>query len=100
MSDLALLEKLLAEAEQELHDPADQAHLAFLRLKGQVARHHLQDALVTGLRALDKLGYVLPPTPGKPRLVATILRMKLTMRRWSNERLLGGCRAARIRSTP
>ena len=89
VSDFPLLESLLAEAEQELHDSADRAHLAFLRLKGQVAQHRLQDALATGLRALDELGQVIPPAPGKPRLLAAILRMKLTMRRWSNERLLG-----------
>ena len=43
---------LLDEAEDVLHEPADRARLAFLRLKGRVAQNRLQEALETGLRAL------------------------------------------------
>jgi predicted ATPase/class 3 adenylate cyclase len=88
VADAAVLSALLHEAETVLHDPADRAHVSFLRLKGQVAQHRLQEALETGLRALDALGEPLPHRPGKAQAAAVLLRMKLTMRRWSDERLL------------
>ncbi|HZC90586.1 MAG TPA: AAA family ATPase, partial [Mycobacterium sp.] len=52
VGDAGALHGLLDEAEEILHEPADRARLAFLRLKGRVAQNRLQDALETGLRAL------------------------------------------------
>jgi predicted ATPase/class 3 adenylate cyclase len=89
VSDTALLEALIDEAEVVLDDPADRARLSFLRVKGQVAQNRLQEALETGRRALDALGVHLPHRASKPQAAGALLRMKLTMRRWSDERLLG-----------
>ena len=88
VGDVAALHALLDEAEQVLPEPADRARLAYLRLKGRVAQNRLQEALETGLQALDELGEPLPTDAGKPRMGIALVRMKLTMRRWSNERLL------------
>lgn len=88
VGDAVTLQALLDEAEQILHEPADRARLAYLRLKGSVAQNRLQEALQTGLAVLAELGEPLPPNPGKPRMAIALVRMKLTMRRWTNERLL------------
>jgi predicted ATPase/class 3 adenylate cyclase len=88
VGDVAVLHALLDEAEQVLHEPADRARLAYLRIKGRVAQNRLQEALEIGLRALDELGEKMPADAGKPRMGNALVRMRLTMRRWSNERLL------------
>ena len=89
VGDMAALHALLDEAEENLDEPADRARLAYLRLKGRVAQNRLQEALEIGLHALDELGEKLPADAGKPRMGNAIVRMRLTMRRWSTERLLG-----------
>lgn len=89
VGDIAALHSLLDEAEDVLADPADRARVAYLRIKGRFAQNRLQDALETGLIALDELGEPLPRDPGKPRMGLALATMKLTMRHWSNERLLG-----------
>lgn len=86
--DVPALHSLLDEGEEVLHDPADRARLAFLRIKGRIAQNRPQDALETGLQALEQLGEPLPRDPGKPRMVLAVANMKLTVRQWSNERLL------------
>jgi predicted ATPase/class 3 adenylate cyclase len=88
VSDGPLLEELLAEAERLLTQPADRARIALLRIKRQETEHHLQEAMEIGLKALDELGHPLPAQAGKPRAAAALVRLKLTMRRWSDERLL------------
>jgi predicted ATPase/class 3 adenylate cyclase len=88
VGDVDALHPLLDEAEQALREPADRARLAYLRIKGRFAQNRLQEALETGLQVLDELGEPLPHDPGKPRLGIALTRMKLTMRRWSDERLL------------
>jgi predicted ATPase/class 3 adenylate cyclase len=88
VGDVEALYALLDEAETVLQEPADRARLAYLRLKGRVAQNRLQEALETGLAALDELGEPLPPDPGKPRMAIALVRMKVAMRRWANERLL------------
>ena len=88
VGDIAALHELLDEADEILPEPADRARLAFLRLKGRVAEGRPQDAMEVGLTALDELGEPLPHTPGKPRLGVALVRMRATMSRWSNERLL------------
>lgn len=87
-ADTDLLEELLAEAERELQEPADRAHIAFLRLKAQLSRHELQDALDTGLRVLEQVGHPLPPDPGNASAAGALLRWKITMSRWDDDRLL------------
>ena len=82
------LHGLLDEAQEVLHEPADRARLAFLRLKGRVAQNRLQEALEIGLRALDELGESLPGDAGKARTVNAVVKMRLTTHRWANERLL------------
>ncbi|WP_066907078.1 AAA family ATPase [Mycobacterium interjectum] len=88
VGDVAALYALLDEAEAFLPEPPDRARLAYLRLKGRVAENRLQDALEIGLGALDELGERVPSNPGKASLGNAIVRMRLTMRRWSDERLL------------
>lgn len=89
---------LLDEADGALSDPADRARLAYLRLKGRVAQNRLREALEIGLAALDELGEPLPAEAGKPRMANAMVRMRLTMRRWSNDRLLGlpACQDPRV----
>ncbi|MCV7408911.1 cyclase [Mycobacterium florentinum] len=89
VGDVPALNALLDEAEEHLHEPADRARLAYLRLKGRVAENRLQEALEIGLQALDELGERVAGDAGKPRMNNAIVRTRLTMRRWSNERLLG-----------
>lgn len=88
VGDVAALHALLDEAEAVLHEPADRAVLAYLRLKGRVAQNRLREALEIGLQALDELGEPLPTHPGKPRMAIALVRMKIAMSRWTNERLL------------
>lgn len=88
VGDVPTLNALLDEAEEILREPPDRARLAYLRLKGRVAENRLQDALEIGLAALDELGERLPSDVGKPGMVNAIVRMRLTMLRWSTERLL------------
>jgi predicted ATPase/class 3 adenylate cyclase len=88
VGDVAALHALLDEADEVLNEPADRARLAYLRLKGRVAQNRLQDALETGLRALNELGQPLPRDAGKPRMANALVRMKLTTRHWTTERLL------------
>jgi predicted ATPase/class 3 adenylate cyclase len=88
VGDVAALHALLDEAEEVLQEPADRARLAYLRLKGHVAQNRLQEALETGLQALEELGEPLPRDPGKPRMANSLVRMKLTTRKWTTERLL------------
>jgi predicted ATPase/class 3 adenylate cyclase len=88
VSDAEALHGLLDEAEEVLHEPADRARLAYLRLKGRVAQNRLQEALETGLLALEELGEPLPRDAGKPRMVNALVKMNLTTRRWATERLL------------
>ncbi|HWF28856.1 MAG TPA: AAA family ATPase [Mycobacterium sp.] len=88
VGDVAALHALLDEADEILREPADRARLAYLRLKGRVAQNRLREALEIGLRALDELGEPMPADAGKPRMGNALVRMKLTMRRWSTERLL------------
>ncbi|ORV81872.1 cyclase [Mycobacterium interjectum] len=88
VGDVSALHALLDEAEQVPHEAADHARLAYLRVKGRVAENRLQEALEIGLRALDELGEPLPADAGKPRMANALVRMRLTMRRWNNERLL------------
>ena len=85
---MASLASLLDKAERMLSEAADRARIAVLRLRGLVAQHRLQDALSAGWQALDELGEPLPRRPGKAHLAAALLRSKLTMRRWNDERLL------------
>jgi predicted ATPase/class 3 adenylate cyclase len=94
VSDASLMETLLDEAQQSLHEPADRARLAGLRLLGLVAQNRFQEALAVGLQALDELGEPLPRRPGKAQVVNALLRMKLTMSRWSDQRLLEHRRCA------
>ncbi len=89
VGDVTALYALLDEAEENLREPADRGRLAYLRLKGRVAENRLQEALEIGLRALDELGERVPADAGKPRMGNAVVRMRLTMRRWSTERLLG-----------
>lgn len=89
VGDVETLNGLLDEAEEFLKQPADRARIAYLRLKGRVVENRLQDALDIGLRALDELGERVPTEAGKPRMGNAVVRMKMTMRRWTNERLLG-----------
>jgi predicted ATPase/class 3 adenylate cyclase len=88
VGDAEALHGLLDEAEEVLHEPADRARLAYLRLKGRVAQNRLQEALETGLRALEELGEPLPRNAGKPRMANALMRIKLATRRWTTERLL------------
>jgi predicted ATPase/class 3 adenylate cyclase len=88
VGDVTSLHALLDEAAEHLREPADRARLAYLRLKGRVAENRLQEALEIGLQALDDLGERVPSDAGKPRMGNALVRMRLTMRRWSNERLL------------
>ncbi|BDB43442.1 hypothetical protein Mkiyose1088_22530 [Mycobacterium kiyosense] len=88
VGDIPVLNALLDEAEQMLYEPPDRARLAYLRLKGRVAENRLQEALEIGLQALDELGEKIPSEAGKPRMGNAIVRMRLTMSRWSSERLL------------
>ncbi|PND57986.1 cyclase [Mycobacterium sp. ENV421] len=88
VGDATTLNALLDEAERFLHQPPDRARIAYLRLKGCVTENRLQDALETGLHALRQLGEPIASDAGKPRMGNAIVQMKLTMRRWSNERLL------------
>lgn len=88
VGDWGALHALLDEAENVLPEPVDRARIAYLRLKGRVAQNRLQEALETGLAALDELGEPLPPDPGKPRMAIALMRMKVAMRRWTNEQLL------------
>jgi predicted ATPase/class 3 adenylate cyclase len=101
VGDATGLHVLLDEADVMLVEPADRVRLAYLRLKGCVAQNRLQEALETGLRALDDVGEPLPAAAGKPRMAAAVLRMKLTMSRWSDERLLAlpHCEDARVIET-
>jgi hypothetical protein len=54
--------------------------------------------LETGLRALDEPGESLPRRPGKPQMASALVRMRLTMRNWRDERLLAlpHCKDQRI----
>ena len=88
VGDGETLDGLLDKAQEVLHEPADRARLAFLRLKGRVAQNRLQEALELGLRALDELGEPLPGDAGKARMVNAVVKMRLTTHRWANERLL------------
>ncbi len=88
VGDVGTLYALLDEADEYLREPPDRARLAYLRLKGRIAENRLQDALEIGLQALAELGERVPTDAGKPRMGNAVLRMKLMMRRWSNERLL------------
>lgn len=88
VGDIPALNALLDEAEGYLREPADRARLAYLRLKGRVAQNHLQEALEIGLQTLEELGERVAADAGKPRMGNAVLQMKLTMRRWSNKRLL------------
>ncbi|RAU94439.1 cyclase [Mycobacterium colombiense] len=88
VGDVPALNSLLDEAEEPLREPPDRARIAYLRLKGRVAQNRLQEALEIGLQALAELGERVPTDAGKPRMANAIVRMRLTMRRWSNERLL------------
>ncbi|MGZ4582955.1 MAG: AAA family ATPase [Mycobacterium sp.] len=89
VGDVTALHALLDEADEILTEPADRARLAYLRLKGRVAQNRLQEALEIGLQALDEVGERMPTDAGKPRMGNAMVRMNLTMRRWSTERLLG-----------
>ncbi len=88
VGDADALHALLDEAEQALQEPPDYALIAYLRLKGRVAQNRLQEALETGLRALEDLGEPLPRDAGKPRMANAVVRIKLVTRRWTTERLL------------
>ncbi len=88
VGDVATLHALLDEADVVLREPTDRARLAYLRLKGRVSQNRLQEAIETGLLALDDLGEPLPRDPGKVRLGIALVQMKAKMRRWSNDRLL------------
>jgi predicted ATPase/class 3 adenylate cyclase len=88
VGDVTALHELLDEAEEFLSEPVDRVRLAYLRLKGRVGENRIQDAIDTGLHALDEFGEPLPHHPGTPRLGVELVRMKMKMSRWSNERLL------------
>jgi predicted ATPase/class 3 adenylate cyclase len=88
VGDVTVLNALLDDADEILREPTDRARLAYLRLKGRIAENRLQEALEIGLQALDELGERVPTDAGKPRMGNAIVRMRLTMRRWSTERLL------------
>ncbi|CAG6938285.1 AAA family ATPase [Mycobacterium avium subsp. paratuberculosis] len=88
VGDVPVLNALLEEAEEFLREPPDRARLAYLRMKGRVAENRLQEALEIGLAALDELGERVATQAGKPRMGNAIVRMRLTMARWSTERLL------------
>ncbi|WP_084039833.1 adenylate/guanylate cyclase domain-containing protein, partial [Mycobacterium avium] len=88
VGDVPVLNALLDEAEEFLREPPDRARLAYLRMKGRVAENRLQEALEIGLAALDELGERVATQAGKPRMGNAIMRMRLTMARWSTERLL------------
>lgn len=98
VGDVDALHRLLDEAEDLLRDPADRARMAFLRLKGRVAQNRLREALETGLRTLEELGEPLPHRAGKPRMATALMRIKVTSRRWTIERLpeLPYCQDRRI----
>ncbi|WP_199193916.1 AAA family ATPase [Mycobacterium sp. ITM-2016-00318] len=88
VGDVTALHELLDEAEEFLSEPVDRVRLAYLRLKGRVGENRIQDAIDIGLHALDEFGEPLPHHPGTPRLGVELVRMKMKMSRWSNERLL------------
>ena len=88
VGDVTALNALLDEAEEILREPADRGRVAYLRLKGRVTENRLQEALEIGLRALDELGERVPSDAGKPRMANAIVRMMMTTRRWSTERLV------------
>ncbi|BBY77685.1 hypothetical protein MPRF_45840 [Mycolicibacterium parafortuitum] len=87
--DFGLLHRLLDEAAGHLTERADRLRLAYLRVKSLFAMDRPQEAMDEGLRALSDVGEPLPTEPGKPRIANAVLRMRMTMNRWSNEKLLG-----------
>ena len=88
VSEYPLLLDLLDEAFEHLLEPADRARLQFLRVKCLFAQDRPQEAMAAGLRALAEFGEPMPVEPGKPRMANAVLRLRLTMSRWSNARLL------------
>jgi predicted ATPase/class 3 adenylate cyclase len=88
VGDVTALHALLDEAETALPEPDDRGRVAYLRLKGRMAQNRLQEALDTGLRALDELGEPLPRDAGKPRMANALVRMRFTVRHWSTEQFL------------
>lgn len=88
VGDFRLLHALLDEALEHLREPADHARLAYLRVKSLFAADRPQEAMDAGLGALDELGEPLPTDAGKPRIANAVVRMRLTMSRWTNKKLL------------
>ncbi len=88
VSEPALLLTLLDEAAPHLTEPADRARLAYLRVKCLFAADRPQEAMDAGLGSLGDLGETLPSDAGKPRMANAVLRMRLTMSRWTNDKLL------------
>ncbi len=88
VGDVTTLHALLDEAETALREPADRSRLAYLRLKGRVARNRLQEALDIGLGALDELGESLPHDAGKPRMANALVRTRFMVRHWTTEQFL------------
>lgn len=89
VGDFTLLHTLLDGATPHLKEPADRARLAYLRVKCLFAADRPQEAMDAGLQALATLGESLPTDAGKPRIANAVVRMRLTMSRWTNEKLLG-----------
>ncbi|GAA5176436.1 hypothetical protein GCM10023321_84810 [Pseudonocardia eucalypti] len=88
VGDSALLVELLERARTRLAEPVDRAALALLQVRGLVAEHRLQDALAAGLAVLAELGHAVPRRSGRPRAAAELVRLRLAMRRWPDQRLL------------
>ncbi|TRW84960.1 AAA family ATPase [Mycolicibacterium sp. 018/SC-01/001] len=88
VGDSPTLHALLDEAAPHLSEPADQLRLAYLRVKSLFAADRPQDAMNAGLDALAGVGEAIPTDAGKPRMANAVLRMRWSMSRWSNARLL------------
>jgi predicted ATPase/class 3 adenylate cyclase len=93
-----VLDELLDEAERELGDPADQAHVAYLRIRSMVARNQRDECLAIGLRALDALGEPLPTPGGRGQAAVALAWMRWTLRHRSDGELsaLPSCTDRRI----
>jgi predicted ATPase/class 3 adenylate cyclase len=88
LGDLELMAKRLDDADRVVDSPTERARVAILRMWRHTAQHHLQDAVATALSALGELGVPLQARPGKHNVAAALVRTKLRLRRWDDERLL------------
>lgn len=88
MADFDRMQEHLAVVEAATDDRPTLIRAATYRCRAHFTRQEIQAAVEVGVQALDRLGHPLPAKASKARVARTLLGLRLTLSRFSDDDIL------------